>query len=57
MKHDETDATETEPHVFDQTNGVVDLEQDGSADPKHGTTNRPDNRTVAGVAMWSANHF
>jgi hypothetical protein len=55
MKRDHTDLTDVEPHVFDQTNGVVDL---GASEPVQPTsddvrTGKPDNRTVAGIAMMS----
>ena len=57
MKRDQNDATDVEPHVFDQTNGAVDVSEPAGSDPEHGGGTRPDNRTVAGVAMWAANHF
>lgn len=50
MKREEHD-TDVEPHVFDQTNGVVGLGTEaGSDDLRAG---RPDRRTVAGIAMLS----
>lgn len=48
------DEPEVEPHVFDQTNGMVDLGEDERRRPE------PDRdadrrRTVGGIAMLSAN--
>lgn len=54
MKRDHSDPADAEPHVFDQTNGVVDL---GEATPRttdaDGGSDR--HRTVGGIAMLSAN--
>jgi hypothetical protein len=50
MRHDKHDTTDIEPHVFDQTNGVVDLGSDVSPDVGAG---KPDARSVAGIAMLS----
>ena len=49
-----TDETDVEPHVFDQTNGLVDLGPSSSepADPDREKTR---NQTVGGIAMLSAN--
>jgi hypothetical protein len=52
MKRDQPDETGGEPHVFDQTNGVVDLGANGP-DADDVTAGKPDNRTVAGIAMLS----
>ena len=51
MKRDRSDRADVEPHVFDQTNGVVDLGAAESvrAEPDDGTAVR--NRPVAGAAM------
>ena len=48
------DETDPEPHVFDQTNGVVDL---GAAEPERSEVERDAlrRRTVGGIAMLSAN--
>ena len=53
MKRDQSDAADVEPHVFDQTNGVVDL---GATEPVRSSSDdvksgKPDNRSVAGIAM------
>lgn len=52
MKGTRSDATGTEPHVFDQTNGVVDLGDDGT-DSDGVKAGKPDSRSVAGIAMLS----
>jgi hypothetical protein len=48
------DETDVEPHVFDQTNGLVDL---GTSTPEDLESDRDAarNRTVSGIAMLSAN--
>lgn len=49
-----TEDTDAEPHVFDQTNGLVDLGPDAPEHPvSEGGSER--NRTVRGIAMLSAN--
>lgn len=54
MKRDHSDSTDVEPHVFDQTNGVVDLGD--TTPPAAEADQRSDrNRTVGGIAMLSAN--
>ena len=50
MKRDRSDVSETEPHVFDQTNGVVDL---GANGPDPDTAGTPGRGPVAGIAMLS----
>jgi len=54
MKRDRTDSTDVEPHVFDQTNGLVDR---GDTPPETTASDRDAdrNRTVSGIAMLSAN--
>lgn len=48
-----TDLADVEPHVFDQTNGLVDLgEQAALADVER---DKARNQTVGGIAMLSAN--
>jgi hypothetical protein len=53
MKH-KVDETDVEPHVFDQTNGLVDL---GVDKPEHPDSDRDEarNRAIGGIAMLSAN--
>ncbi|MCU1472016.1 hypothetical protein [Amnibacterium sp.] len=53
MKH-ETDEPDVEPHVFDQTNGLVDLGPDGPERRESGD-GRVRSQTVGGIAMLSAN--
>lgn len=48
-----TDPADVEPHVFDQTNGLVDLSE-RAAPADVGRDNTRD-QTVAGIAMLSAN--
>ena len=54
MKRDHEDSTDVEPHVFDQTNGLVDL---GETTPEATDADQGSerNRTVSGIAMLSAN--
>ncbi len=53
MKRIHSESADVEPHVFDQTNGVVDLGETPTAtEADHGTDR---NRTVGGIAMLSAN--
>ena len=54
MQRDHSDGPDVEPHVFDQTNGLVDL---GEATPLATDADRRSdrNRTVSGIAMLSAN--
>lgn len=48
------DETDLEPHVFDRTNGVVDL---GTGKPERSEADRDAlrHRTAGGIAMLSAN--
>lgn len=50
MRRDQQQRADDEPHVFDQTNGVVDL---GASPAPDGTGTRERDRTVSGVAMLS----
>ena len=50
MPRDRADTTDPEPHVFDQTNGLVDL---GTNEQDEVGAGKPDNRSVAGIAMLS----
>jgi hypothetical protein len=50
MKRDRPETAAVDPHVFDQTNGVVDL---GVTEPAHIERGKPDTRSVAGIAMLS----
>jgi hypothetical protein len=54
MQREHSEPADLEPHVFDQTNGVVDL---GEATPPGPEAERgaERNRTVRGIAMLSAN--
>ena len=54
MQRDQHDPSVDEPHVFDQTNGVVDL---GEREARTADTERDQarRRTVGGIAMLSAN--
>ena len=54
MQRDHSDEPDFGPHVFDQTNGVVDL---GEATHRATDADRRSdrNRTVSGIAMLSAN--
>lgn len=54
MQRDHHDSAEVEPHVFDQTNGLVDL---GGTEPRTSDADHETNRhrTVGGIAMLSAN--
>ena len=48
-----TDQDDVEPHVFDQTNGVVDLGEEATAEDAERARVR--DRTIGGIAMLSAN--
>jgi hypothetical protein len=48
------DDGDVEPHVFDQTNGLVDRGED-KAEDADADRDRERNQTVAGIAMLSAN--
>lgn len=50
MKHDRDETADVEPHVFDQTNGVVDL---GTDEPARSSSTATRDRTVGGIAMLS----
>lgn len=54
MQRDHSDSAEVEPHVFDQTNGLVDF---GETKPEASDADRERDRhrTVGGIAMLSAN--
>jgi hypothetical protein len=54
MQRNHSDSTDVEPHVFDQTNGLVDLGETTpeATDADHRSER---NRTVSGIAMLSAN--
>ncbi|TDS75805.1 hypothetical protein [Amnibacterium kyonggiense] len=56
MVRDQADETE-DVHVFDQTNGIVDLEGDDSTQTKtdDDMTDADRRRVVGGIAMLSAN--
>lgn len=56
MVRDGADADEG-THVFDQTNGVVDLGEDAdtTSKPDDGMTDADRRRVVGGIAMLSAN--
>ena len=54
MKRNRPDATEPEPHVFDQTNGLVDRGADTS-ERSDSERDRGRNQVVGGIAMLSAN--
>ena len=47
------DQGDVEPHVFDQTNGLVDLGE--QAAPAETGRERDRNQTIGGIAMLSAN--
>lgn len=50
----EAEDTSSEPHVFDQTNGLVDLGEDSPGRPETGSSGAR-NRVIGGIAMLSAN--
>lgn len=52
MKQDRADRADVQTHVFDQTNGVVDLGTDEQA-RNIGESDDAHRRTVAGIAMLS----